>query len=245
MNTKTTNFGYQTISEKDKIYKVIQVFNSVAIKYDLMNDLMSIGLHRIWKFFAVFQAQVRSGFKVLDVAGGTGDLSKMFVKQVGMTGEVWLTDINESMLKIGRDKLLNQGILVSTLLCDAEKLPFPDNYFDCVSIAFGLRNMTRKDLVLLEMFRVLKPGGKLLILEFSKIWKPLEKLYDIYSFFMIPWLGKKIVHDSTSYNYLIESIRVHPDQESLKNMIENAGLNHVIYYNLAAGIAALHIGVKF
>lgn len=244
MNNKITNFGYQTVLTEDKVRKVAKVFNSVAVKYDFMNDIMSVGLHRIWKIFTVSQAYIRSGFKVLDIAGGTGDISKIFFEQVGLTGEVWLTDINESMLRIGRDKLLNKGILVQTVLCDAEKLPFPDEYFNCVVVSFGLRNMTHKNLALLEMHRVLKPGSKLLILEFSKIWKPLKKFYDIYSFSVIPWLGKKIVNDSISYAYLAESICMHPNQESLKNMIENAGFNCVTYYNLTAGVVALHTGVK-
>ncbi|HZS80897.1 MAG TPA: bifunctional demethylmenaquinone methyltransferase/2-methoxy-6-polyprenyl-1,4-benzoquinol methylase UbiE [Herbaspirillum sp.] len=242
--TNTTHFGYQTVSEKDKVRKVATVFHSVAAKYDIMNDFMSVGLHRVWKAFTVVQAGIRPGFKVLDIAGGTGDLSKDFARQAGPGGEVWLTDINESMLRVGRDRLLNKGIQAPTLLCDAEKLPFPDNYFDCVSVAFGLRNMTHKDVALVEMRRVLKPGGKLLVLEFSRVWKPLQKPYDVYSFLVLPWLGKKIANDAASYRYLAESIRMHPDQETLKKMMESAGLERVQYYNLSAGVAALHTGIK-
>ncbi|MFZ1180705.1 MAG: bifunctional demethylmenaquinone methyltransferase/2-methoxy-6-polyprenyl-1,4-benzoquinol methylase UbiE [Herbaspirillum sp.] len=242
--TNTTHFGYQTVSEEDKVRKVAAVFHSVAARYDIMNDFMSAGLHRVWKAFTVVQAGIRPGFKVLDIAGGTGDLSKDFARQAGMGGEVWLTDINESMLRVGRDRLLNQGIQTPTVLCDAEKLPFPDNYFDCISVAFGLRNMTHKDAALAEMRRVLKPGGKLLVLEFSRVWKPLQKPYDVYSFSVLPWLGKKIANDAASYRYLAESIRMHPDQETLKKMMEYAGLERVQYYNLSAGVAALHTGIK-
>lgn len=242
--TDTTHFGYQTVSEKDKVRKVAAVFHSVAARYDIMNDFMSVGLHRVWKAFTIAQAGIRPGFRVLDIAGGTGDLSRAFARQAGADGEVWLTDINESMLRVGRDRLLNQGIQTPTLLCDAEKLPFPDNYFDCVSVAFGLRNMTHKDAALAEMRRVLKPGGKLLVLEFSKVWQPLQKPYDVYSFSVLPWLGKKIANDAASYQYLAESIRMHPDQKTLKKMMEDVGLERVQYYNLSAGVAALHIGIK-
>jgi len=242
--TNTTHFGYSTVDETQKVHKVAEVFHSVASKYDVMNDLMSGGLHRIWKMFTIAQAGVRPGFKVLDIAGGTGDLSKEFVKQAGPTGEVWLTDINESMLRVGRDRLLNQGIITPTMLCDAEHIPFPDNYFDRVTVAFGLRNMTHKDEALAEMRRVLKPGGKLLVLEFSKINSALQKPYDTYSFSVLPWLGKMIANDAESYRYLAESIRMHPDQETLKTMMQNAGLDCVKYFNLTAGVAALHTGVK-
>ncbi len=242
--TNTTHFGYKTVAEDDKVREVAKVFHSVAAKYDVMNDLMSGGLHRLWKTFTIANAGVRPGFKVLDIAGGTGDLSKAFAKQAGPTGEVWLTDINESMLRVGRDRLLNRGLLTPTLLCDAEKLPFPDNYFDRVSVAFGLRNMTHKDVALAEMRRVLKPGGKLLVLEFSKVAAPLQKPYDLYSFSVLPWFGQKIAGDAESYRYLAESIRMHPDQETLKTMMETAGLERVQYYNLTAGIAALHTGIK-
>jgi demethylmenaquinone methyltransferase / 2-methoxy-6-polyprenyl-1,4-benzoquinol methylase len=242
--TNTTHFGYKTVSEDEKASKVAEVFHSVASKYDVMNDLMSAGLHRIWKAFTISQAAVRPGFKVLDIAGGTGDLAKAFAKQAGPSGEVWLTDINESMLRVGRDRLLNNGLATPTLLCDAEKLPFPDNYFDRVSVAFGLRNMTHKDAALGEMQRVLKPGGKLLVLEFSKVWEPLQKPYDLYSFSVLPWLGQRIAGDADSYRYLAESIRMHPDQETLKDMMQAAGLECVKYFNLTAGVAALHTGIK-
>ncbi len=242
--TNNTHFGYQTVAEEDKVHKVAEVFHSVAAKYDVMNDLMSGGLHRLWKAFTIAQAGVRPGFKVLDIAGGTGDLAKAFAKQAGPSGEVWLTDINESMLRVGRDRFLNQGLISPTALCDAEKLPFPDNYFDRVSVAFGLRNMTHKDQALAEMRRVLKPGGKLLVLEFSKVWQPLQKPYDVYSFSILPWLGKQIAKDADSYRYLAESIRMHPDQETLKTMMQDAGLENVAYFNLTAGVAALHTGVK-
>ncbi|WP_025917044.1 bifunctional demethylmenaquinone methyltransferase/2-methoxy-6-polyprenyl-1,4-benzoquinol methylase UbiE [Herminiimonas sp. CN] len=242
--TNTTHFGFETVNEEDKVRKVAEVFHSVATKYDVMNDVMSVGLHRLWKMFTIAQAGVRPGFKVLDIAGGTGDLAKAFARQAGASGEVWLTDINESMLRVGRDRLLNQGLNTPTMLCDAEKLPFPDNYFDRVSVAFGLRNMTHKDVALAEMRRVLKPGGKLLVLEFSKVWQPLQKPYDLYSFKILPWMGQKIANDAESYRYLAESIRMHPDQETLKTMLQEAGLERVDYFNLSAGVAALHTGIK-
>jgi demethylmenaquinone methyltransferase/2-methoxy-6-polyprenyl-1,4-benzoquinol methylase len=240
----TTHFGYQTVSEEAKAHKVAEVFHSVAAKYDVMNDLMSAGLHRAWKAFTIAQAGIRPGFKVLDIAGGTGDLAKAFARKAGTAGEVWLTDINESMLRTGRDRLLNNGLCTPTLLCDAEKLPFPDNYFDRVSVAFGLRNMTHKNAALAEMRRVLKPGGKLLVLEFSRIWEPLQKPYDVYSFSVLPWLGRRIAGDADSYRYLAESIRMHPDQDTLKQMMQDAGLERVQYFNLTAGVAALHTGIK-
>ncbi|HTD05905.1 bifunctional demethylmenaquinone methyltransferase/2-methoxy-6-polyprenyl-1,4-benzoquinol methylase UbiE [Undibacterium sp.] len=242
--TNTTHFGYTTVEEGEKVHKVAEVFHSVAAKYDVMNDLMSAGLHRVWKVFTIAQAGVRPGFKVLDIAGGTGDLAKEFVKQAGPSGEVWHTDINESMLRVGRDRLLNKGLITPTLLCDAEKLPFPENYFDRVTVAFGLRNMTHKDQALAEMRRVLKPGGKLLVLEFSKVPALLQKPYDVYSFSVLPWLGQRIANDAESYRYLAESIRMHPDQETLKGMMQDAGLERVQYYNLTAGVAALHTGIK-
>ncbi len=242
--TNTTHFGYKTVSEETKVHKVAEVFHSVAGKYDVMNDLMSAGLHRIWKTFTISQAAIRPGFKVLDIAGGTGDLAKAFAKRAGPGGEVWLTDINESMLRVGRDRLLNNGLSTPTLLCDAERLPFPENYFDRVSVAFGLRNMTHKDLALAEMRRVMKPGGKLLVLEFSKVWELLKKPYDVYSFSVLPWLGKKIANDSESYRYLAESIRMHPDQDTLKQMMIDVGLERVEYFNLTAGVVALHAGIK-
>ncbi|MDR3396692.1 MAG: bifunctional demethylmenaquinone methyltransferase/2-methoxy-6-polyprenyl-1,4-benzoquinol methylase UbiE [Pandoraea sp.] len=240
-----THFGYETVDEKEKAGKVAEVFHSVASKYDIMNDLMSGGLHRIWKAFTIGRAAVRPGFKVLDIAGGTGDLSRAFARAAGPTGEVWLTDINESMLRVGRDRLLDAGIVTPALLCDAEKLPFPSNYFDVVTVAFGLRNMTHKDAALAEMRRVIKPGGKVMVLEFSKVWQPLEKAYDTYSFKVLPWLGSRIAGDAESYRYLAESIRMHPDQETLKTMMEEVGLERVEYHNLTAGVVALHIGRKF
>jgi demethylmenaquinone methyltransferase/2-methoxy-6-polyprenyl-1,4-benzoquinol methylase len=242
--TNTTHFGFKTVAEDEKVREVAKVFHSVAAKYDIMNDVMSAGLHRVWKAFTIANAAVRPGFKCLDIAGGTGDLAKVFAKQAGPSGEVWLTDINESMLRVGRDRLLNRGLVTPTLLCDAEKLPFPDNYFDRVSVAFGLRNMTHKDQALAEMRRVLKPGGKLLVLEFSKVAEPLKPAYDLYSFKVLPWMGTKIAGDADSYRYLAESIRMHPDQETLKKMMEDAGLERVNYYNLTAGICALHTGIK-
>ena len=239
-----THFGYQQVPEQDKVHKVAGVFHSVAAKYDVMNDLMSAGMHRLWKAFTVAQAGIRPGFKVLDIAAGTGDLTRAFAKKTGPTGEVWHTDINESMLRAGRDRLINDGLVLPTLICDAERLPFPDNYFDRVSVAFGLRNMTHKDAALAEMRRVLKPGGKLLVLEFSKVTPLLQKPYDMYSFKVLPWLGDKIANDAESYRYLAESIRMHPDQETLKSMMRDAGLDKVEYFNLTGGITALHVGVK-
>ena len=240
-----THFGYQNVPEDQKVHKVAEVFHSVASKYDVMNDLMSAGLHRIWKAYTIAQAGIRPGFKVLDIAGGTGDLAGAFAKRAGASGEVWHTDINESMLRTGRDRMINEGLILPTLICDAEKLPFPDDYFDRVSVAFGLRNMTHKDQALSEMRRVLKPGGKLLVLEFSKVAAPLQKPYDLYSFKVLPWLGKQIANDADSYRYLAESIRMHPDQETLKAMMHEAGLDKVDYTNLSAGIAALHVGIKY
>lgn len=237
-----THFGFQQVDEQEKAGKVAGVFHSVASKYDVMNDLMSGGLHRVWKMFTIAQAAVRPGYKVLDIAGGTCDLAKAFARQAGPTGEVWLTDINESMLRVGRDRLLDAGVLTPTALCDAEHIPFPNAYFDVVTVAFGLRNMTHKDRALAEMRRVVKPGGKVMVLEFSKVWQPLEKAYDVYSFKVLPWLGSKVAGDPESYRYLAESIRMHPDQETLKQMMEQAGLDSVEYFNLTAGVVALHVG---
>ncbi|CAJ0684974.1 MAG: bifunctional demethylmenaquinone methyltransferase/2-methoxy-6-polyprenyl-1,4-benzoquinol methylase UbiE [Ralstonia sp.] len=237
-----THFGFQQVEEQEKAGKVAGVFHSVASKYDVMNDLMSGGLHRVWKMFTIAQAAVRPGYKLLDIAGGTGDLAKAFARQAGPTGEVWLTDINESMLRVGRDRLLDAGVLTPTALCDAEHIPFPNAYFDVVTVAFGLRNMTHKDRALAEMRRVVKPGGKVMVLEFSKVWQPLEKAYDLYSFKVLPWLGSKVAGDPESYRYLAESIRMHPDQETLKQMMEQAGLDSVEYFNLTAGVVALHVG---
>lgn len=240
----TTHFGYQTVPETEKEQRVAAVFHSVAQRYDVMNDLMSGGLHRIWKRFTIGRAGVRPGMKVLDIAGGTGDLARAFAKQAGHSGEVWLTDINASMLTVGRDRMIDDGLIQPVALCDAEKLPFPDGYFDRVSVAFGLRNMTHKDEALAEMTRVLKPGGRLYVLEFSKVCKPLAPLYDLYSFQVLPRLGSKVAGDAESYRYLAESIRMHPDQQTLKSMMESVGLLQVRYYNLSAGVVALHEGWK-
>ncbi len=241
---QNTHFGFKTVAETEKAKKVAEVFHSVADKYDLMNDVMSAGLHRGWKRFAVSVSGVSAGDKVLDIAGGSGDLSKLFAKKVGAQGQVILTDINASMLGVGRDRMLDAGLNVPAMQCDAEKLPFPDQYFDCVIVAFGLRNMTHKDKALAEMQRVLKVGGRLLVLEFSKVWQPLSKAYDVYSFKLLPLMGKLLAKDAESYQYLAESIRMHPDQETLKQMMIDAGLSKVDYYNLAAGVVALHKGYK-
>jgi demethylmenaquinone methyltransferase / 2-methoxy-6-polyprenyl-1,4-benzoquinol methylase len=244
MNEKTTDFGYRKIAEEDKAARVGEVFDSVAPRYDLMNDLMSGGLHRWWKRFAVEASGVRPGERVLDIAGGTGDIARLLARRVGAAGEVVMTDINPAMLRLGRDRLLDAGIVAPVAQCNAESLPFGRDRFDCVSVAFGLRNMTRKDVALDEMLRVLKPGGRLLVLEFSKVWAPLAPLYDAYSFNVLPRLGRLVANDSGAYRYLAESIRTHPDQESLKRMMEHAGFERVEYFNLAAGIVALHRGYK-
>jgi demethylmenaquinone methyltransferase/2-methoxy-6-polyprenyl-1,4-benzoquinol methylase len=241
---KQTHFGFQTVKEQEKAKKVGEVFHSVAQQYDVMNDLMSLGMHRLWKRFAVQVSGVKTGDRVLDIAGGSGDLTRLFSKAVGTQGEVVLTDINASMLEVGRNRLLDEGIVVPALQCDAEKLPFANASFDCVIVAFGLRNMTHKDLALAEMQRVLKVGGRLLVLEFSQVWKPLQPVYDAYSFKLIPLIGKLVAKDADSYQYLAESIRMHPDQETLKQMIQSAGFAKVEYYNLAAGVVALHKGWK-
>ncbi len=241
---KTTDFGYQQVAEAEKARKVEGVFTSVAQRYDMMNDLMSAGLHRWWKRFTIDQSYVRAGEQVLDVAGGTADLARAFAKRVGPAGAVVLTDINAAMLGIGRDRLLDDGVLAPAVQCDAEKLPFASNRFDCVSVAFGLRNMTHKDAALAEMFRVLRPGGRLLVLEFSRVWKPLQGAYQAYSFNVLPKMGEVIAKDAASYRYLAESIRMHPDQETLKQMMLQAGLERVEYFNLAAGVVALHRGYK-
>ena len=242
---KNTHFGFEQVAEAEKARRVAEVFTSVAQRYDLMNDLMSGGLHRAWKAYTIARSGVREGSRVLDVAGGTGDLSLAFARKVGKTGQVWLTDINNAMLTHGRDRLCDKGFLLPVAQCDAEKLPFPDDYFDCVTVAFGLRNMTHKDLALAEMRRVLRPGGRLLVLEFSQIWKPLAPVYDLYSFKVIPRIGEIITKDADSYRYLAESIRVHPDQKTLKGMMESAGLEKVEYFNLTLGVVALHRGFKF
>ena len=243
--TKTTHFGFNTVTEDEKAGKVAEVFHSVADRYNLMNDLMSAGLHRIWKRFAIEVSGVKSGDKVLDIAGGTGDLSTLFLQKVGRSGEVWLTDINNSMLSIGRDRMIDAGTPIPVTQCDAEKLPFPDNYFQCVCVAFGLRNMTHKDAALKEMFRTIKPGGTVIVLEFSKVWKPLQPAYDAYSFKLLPLMGKVFADDAESYRYLAESIRMHPSQEELKTLMQEAGFERVEYFNMTAGIVALHRGYKF
>jgi len=240
-----TDFGYQSVPEAEKAARVRAVFESVAGKYDLMNDLMSGGLHRAWKAFAIAQSGVRPGQRVLDVAGGTGDLARSLAKRVGATGQVWLTDINSAMLAHGRDRLLDRGLDLPVAQCDAERLPFPDHAFDLVTVAFGLRNMTHKEGALKEMCRVLKPGGRLLVLEFSRVWKPLAGAYDAYSFGLLPRLGRLVAGDEASYRYLAESIRKHPDQETLKTMMAAAGFDKVDYFNLSAGVVALHRGFKY
>ncbi|MCM2297553.1 bifunctional demethylmenaquinone methyltransferase/2-methoxy-6-polyprenyl-1,4-benzoquinol methylase UbiE [Rhodoferax sp.] len=240
----TTHFGFRTVEEAEKASHVKGVFDSVASKYDVMNDLMSMGLHRIWKAYTVTVANVHEGDKVLDIAGGTGDLSLAFADKVGKSGQVVHTDINEAMLRTGRDRLVDAGVVLPTLVCDAEKLPFPDNYFNLVTVAFGLRNMTHKDVALAEMNRVLKPGGKLLVLEFSKVAKPLEKAYDWYSFKVLPKLGEWVAGDASSYQYLAESIRMHPSQEELKSLMKVNGFGHVDYHNMTGGLVALHVGIK-
>jgi demethylmenaquinone methyltransferase / 2-methoxy-6-polyprenyl-1,4-benzoquinol methylase len=239
-----THFGFKSVDEADKARHVRGVFDSVAPKYDIMNDLMSMGLHRAWKAYTVMVANLQEGDKALDIAGGTGDLALAFSKKVGKSGLVVHTDINEAMLRTGRDRLLDHGVVLPTLVCDAEKLPFADNCFDVVSVAFGLRNMTHKETALAEMNRVLKPGGKLLVLEFSKVAAPLEKIYDWYSFKVLPQLGKLVAGDDSSYRYLAESIRMHPGQAELKAMMHKGGFGHVDYHNLSGGVVALHVGIK-
>lgn len=239
-----THFGFSTVDESEKARKVRGVFDSVASKYDLMNDVMSAGLHRAWKAYTVQVANLKAGERALDIAGGTGDLARAFARKVGETGLVVHTDINEAMLRQGRDRLLDEGLILPTSLADAEKLPFKSESFDLVSVAFGLRNMTHKDLALAEMCRVLKPGGRLLVLEFSRIAEPLRKPYDWYSFNILPKLGSLFAGDADSYRYLAESIRMHPDQATLKAMMKTAGFGHVDVHNLSAGIVALHAGIK-
>ena len=243
--SKTTDFGFTKVDEDAKAGKVADVFNSVANRYDVMNDFMSAGLHRVWKRFTVRLAALKPNERLLDLAGGSGDLVKLFSKSVGAQSEMWLTDINASMLRVGRDRLTNEGKLCPALLCDAEKLPFPSNYFDVVTCAFGLRNMTHKDRALAEMQRVLRPGGRAIVLEFSKVWEPLKPAYDAYSFKVLPVLGKYVARDEASYRYLAESIRMHPGQETLKTMMGEAGLAKAEYFNLSAGVVAVHRGFKF
>ncbi|CAA9401661.1 MAG: 2-methoxy-6-polyprenyl-1,4-benzoquinol methylase [uncultured Ramlibacter sp.] len=240
----STHFGFETVAEVEKARRVRGVFDSVAPRYDLMNDLMSLGLHRAWKAYTVLVANVQPGQQVLDIAGGTGDLAQAFARKAGPTGRVVLTDINEAMLRTGRDRLLDAGVALPALACDAEKLPFPDARFDLVSVAFGLRNMTHKEKALAEMNRVLKPGGKLLVLEFSRVARPLAKAYDWYSFQVLPRLGQAVAGDGASYRYLAESIRMHPAQEELKALLKKAGFGHVDYHNLTGGVVALHVGIK-
>lgn len=240
----STHFGFKTVDEADKARHVRGVFDSVASKYDIMNDLMSMGLHRAWKAYTVMVANLKEGDRALDIAGGTGDLAMAFAKKVGRSGQVVHTDINEAMLRTGRNRLIDAGLVLPTVVCDAEKLPFPDAYFDLVSVAFGLRNMTHKDVALQEMHRVLKPGGKLLVLEFSKVAPPLEKAYDWYSFKVLPKLGQLVAGDEGSYRYLAESIRMHPGQEELKTMMHKCGFGHVDFHNMTGGVVALHVGIK-
>ena len=239
-----TNFGYERVAEDERARRVGAVFDRVANRYDLMNDLMSLGLHRLWKAFAISIARLRPGERVLDVATGSGDLALAMSRRVRPGGEVWLTDINRSMLERGRDRVLDEGLLAPAVQCDAERLPFPTAHFDCVTVAFGLRNMTHKAQALAEMTRVLKPGGRLVVLEFSKVWKPLERPYDLYSFRVLPWLGQRVAGDAPAYRYLAESIRRHPPQEALKQMMERAGCERVDYHNLAGGVVALHVGYR-
>jgi demethylmenaquinone methyltransferase/2-methoxy-6-polyprenyl-1,4-benzoquinol methylase len=242
--TRKVDFGFETVAEEEKARRVAGVFDSVASRYDLMNDLMSGGMHRIWKRFTIEQSGVRPGQKVLDIAGGTGDLARAFQERVGPTGTVLLTDINAAMLARGRDRMLDDGRVIEAVRCDAERLPFPDRTFDCVSVAFGLRNMTHKDRALAEMFRVLRPGGRLLVLEFSRVWSPLDPLYRLYTMQLLPAMGRVVANDSASYRYLAESIAKHPDQETLKQMMADAGFERVEYFNLSAGVVALHRGYR-
>jgi|TARA_B110000967_G_C18806433_1_gene521287 demethylmenaquinone methyltransferase/2-methoxy-6-polyprenyl-1,4-benzoquinol methylase len=244
MKNNETNFGFKKIKKNEKVKKVGEVFNSVSVNYDLMNNVMSLGLHKIWKEIFVETAALRANAKILDIAAGTADLTLALAKEK-KNYEIFHTDINYSMLKEGKKKLINSGNILPSIVCDAESLPFPNNYFDCVTLGFGLRNMTQKDKALSEIYRVLCPGGKLIILEFSKVWRPLSKLYDAFSFNIVPKLGKLIANDETSYQYLVESIRVHPDQDELKEIMVNEGFENVSYINLNAGIVAIHKGYKF
>jgi demethylmenaquinone methyltransferase/2-methoxy-6-polyprenyl-1,4-benzoquinol methylase len=239
-----SDFGYQKVPQAEKARRVGAVFDRVAERYDLMNDLMSLGLHRLWKAFAVSIARPRPGERILDVATGSADLARALGRRVRPTGEVWLSDINRSMLERGRDRALDDGLMAPAVQCDAERLPFRSSCFDCVTVAFGLRNMTHKDQALAEMTRVLKPGGRLVVLEFSKVWPPLQRVYDVYSFSVLPWLGRRVAGDADAYRYLAESIRMHPDQATLAAMLEHAGLSRVEVFNLAAGVVAVHRGYR-
>ena len=239
-----THFGYQSVDENEKAARVRGVFDSVAQNYDVMNDALSAGMHRLWKRYTVAVSGAKEGDRVLDIAWGTGDLTRLFARKVGQRGQVIHTDINEAMLRVGRDRMLNEGVLAPPLVCDAEKLPFADNYFDVVCVAFGLRNMTHKDQALREMLRILRPGGKLCVLEFSKVAPPLAKAYDWYSFKLLPKIGQWVAKDAASYQYLAESIRMHPSQAELKALMQAQGFGHVDVHNMSAGIVALHLGIK-
>jgi len=240
-----THFGFEQVPEEDKARRVSGVFDRVADRYDLMNDLMSLGLHRVWKAFAIDVARPRAGERILDVAAGSGDLAKALSRRAGPGGEVWMADLNARMLSHGRDRALDAGLSLPAVQCDAERLPFPGGHFDCVTVAFGLRNMTRKEAALAEMARVLRPGGRLVVLEFSHVWKPLQKAYDAYSFKVLPWLGERVAGDGAAYRYLAESICMHPDQAALRALLEQAGLADVQVFNLAAGVVAVHRGWRF
>ena len=244
MSQHTTHFGFEEVPTGEKAARVARVFDSVAARYDLMNDVMSMGLHRLWKAATIAQANVRQGRQVLDVASGTGDLALAFAKRVGPQGRVVMSDINGEMLQRGRNRLIDAGYPIEAVVCDAEHLPFADQEFDLVTVAFGLRNMTDKPTALRQMHRVLKPGGKLMVLEFSKVAAPMEKIYDIYSFKVLPWLGKKIAHDEASYRYLAESIRMHPGPEELAQMLRDAGFDIVRFSTMTAGVVALHQAIK-
>jgi demethylmenaquinone methyltransferase/2-methoxy-6-polyprenyl-1,4-benzoquinol methylase len=241
---KDADFGFEKVPAGEKAARVRGVFDRVAERYDVMNDVMSLSLHRVWKSFAIEIARPRRGERVLDIAAGSGDLALALARRVGREGEVWLCDMNRNMLERGRDRMLDAGVLAPSVQCDAERLPFPPAYFDCVTVGFGLRNMTRKDDALAEMARVLKPGGRAVVLEFSKVWKPLEAAYDLYSFKVLPWLGERVAGDAAAYKYLAESIRMHPDQATLVAMMEKAGLSKVEFFNLAAGVVAVHRGYR-